>query len=63
MDNLKEPLALGFELSSFILISYGVHEWVATQLGYSENITLAGLLSFSLILWTTHAYFYVEKRK
>jgi hypothetical protein len=62
MDSLKEALALGFELTSFIIVSYIVHEPVAEYFLWEKDITLAGLLSLSLTLWITHAIIYSKKK-
>ncbi len=63
MNNLREPLALGFELSGFFFVSYLVHKQVDSYLGWGENLTLTLLLSLSLFLWTIHAWVYASRKK
>lgn len=63
LDNLKEALSLGLELSGLIFFSYAIHKGVASHFQWDDNLTLTGLISLSLILWTFHAYLYIEKRK
>jgi hypothetical protein len=63
MDNLKEGLGLGFELSGFIIASYFSYTIIAEKLGMNENITLAALMGLSLTLWTTHAFLIFNRKK
>lgn len=54
--NLKQALALGFELTSFILVSYVVAEPLAEAMGWDSNLTLSSLFALSLAIWTLHAF-------
>lgn len=60
--NYKQALSLGFELSSFFIISFLAHKSVAQYLDWDENITLALLMGLSLVIWTIHAFLYFESK-
>lgn len=55
-------LALGVELTSFILLSYWFHKPIAAFFKFDEGHCLAGLMAVSLIMWTVHAYFFFENK-
>jgi hypothetical protein len=60
--DIRTGLALGLELSGLYGASYLLHEPIAKNFGFQENLTLTILLGISLVIWTAHAYFYFEKR-
>ncbi len=58
----KQALGLGFELSSFFLISYVAYPTVAESLGWDHNLTLGLLFGLSLVIWTLHAFLYTNSK-
>jgi len=62
MGSIRDGLSLGFELSSFLILSYVIHTWIAEYFEWDENLVLTGLFGISLVVWTIHAFLYTEKR-
>lgn len=62
MGSLRDGLALGFELTSFLILSFIIHKWVAEFFEWDENLVLTGLFGISLILWTLHAFLYTQRK-
>jgi hypothetical protein len=58
--NYKQALALGFEISSFFIVSYFAHEPISEHFQWDPGLTLAGLMTLSMIVWTYHAFLYTK---
>ena len=62
MSSIRDGLALGFELSSFLILSYLIHSWVAEYFEWDENLVLTSLFGLSLVVWTLHAFLYTQRK-
>lgn len=62
MGSIKDGLALGFELTSFLILSYLIHTWVAEFFKWDENLVLTGLFGLSLVIWTVHAFLFTKRK-
>ena len=56
MGQIREALALGAELSGYIIVSYYGHQPLAEAIGMGDELVLGGLLAISLGVWTFRAW-------
>lgn len=63
MENMRDPLALGMELTALLVASYYSNDWLANLTGIESNLMMTILMGASLTLWIIHAYFFVTRKK